>query len=162
MSARFDDCTRFILAEECDYPWTTTGEYTNLKNDPGGPTKWGIDLRGERQTGGHPDWTASNIQSLSHDDAVAIYQAHYWDGHKCGDQPTNLDACFYNSWVNGGEPSKWIADCEGDWQKYLDLQEIYYRDIADEHPTLKQYLSDWLGRTARLKHFIITGDVLRP
>lgn len=49
-------------------------EYTNDPNDAGGPTKWGITIP-DLPPGG----TAADIQSLTRDQATAIYKAKYWD-----------------------------------------------------------------------------------
>lgn len=49
-------------------------EYTNDPDDAGGPTKWGITIP-DLPSGG----TASDIQSLTKDQAIAIYRAKYWD-----------------------------------------------------------------------------------
>lgn len=163
-SERFKKFIPFILKEECDYPRIKTGEYTNLKNDAGGPTKWGIDLRGQKayatQFGANPnDWNSARIKNLTLEEATDIYALYYWTGspthpHNCQSLAPLLGEVTMNSWVNGGKPTLWLNTCDGSPTAYLKLQENYYRSIVQNHPSQAQFLDDWLGRTRRLRDYL--------
>lgn len=153
-SERFKAFMPFILKEECDYPRDKTGQYSNFKNDPGGPTKWGIDLRGQQSYAPDDHWTKGMIVRLTLPDAVQCYWREYWQGHQIDNLPKNIGECAMNTYVNGGKVTLWLSTCEGSPTRYLDLQEAYYKALVEARPTLRQYLPDWLGRTSRLRSFL--------
>lgn len=146
----------FILEEECDWPRDKSGQYSNDLDDPGGETKFGIDVRGYRAM--HPGQSI-NIKSLTVDQAINIYWMDYWLRPGVESHPFPLGEVFCNSKVNGGHPDIWINQCGGDAGKFLDFQRQYYRDLCaywskkGKHDPYK-YLSDWLGRCDRLAKFL--------
>ena len=71
-SAAFEAAVQFVLSNE--------GGYTNLKEDKGGETKFGI------STVFHP---GVDIESLTEAKAIEIFKANYWDGTQT---PFILDA----------------------------------------------------------------------
>lgn len=163
-SDRFRAFMPFILKEECDYPRDQSGQYSNTPGDDGGPTKWGIDLRGQKAYaqafGEDPSiWTPDSIRALTLDNAMEIYWKNYWSGppsrpHNCESLPAKLGEVTMNSWVNGGKPTLWTQECHGDGAAYINLQEDYYRDLARRVPHDRQFLSDWLGRSERLRRYL--------
>jgi len=163
-SERFNKFIPFILKEECNYPRDKSGQYSNLVNDSGGPTKWGIDLRGQKdyakQFGEDPSvWTQARIKNLTLDQALNVYALFYWTGpptkpHNCESLAPLLGEATMNSWVNGGKPTLWLAQCSGSASIYLNLQESYYHDIVKRRPSQAEFLPDWLGRTKRLRAFL--------
>lgn len=153
-SERFKAFMPFILKEECDYPRDKSGQYSNLKDDPGGPTKWGIDLRGQKAYDPNGHWTKGMIVRLKVDDAIQIYWSEYWSLHNCETLPAKLGECAMNTWVNGGKVTQWLKACSDSPTHYLNLQETYYKSLADNNPKFKQFLPDWLGRTSRLRVYL--------
>jgi len=163
-SDRFNRFIPFILKEECDYPRDKSGQYSNTPGDDGGPTKFGIDLRGQRayavQFGEDPDaWDMARIKALTIDQALEVYWKFYWNGspshpHRCEALAADLGEVTMNSWVNGGKPTAWLQQCAGSPLNYIALQEDYYRSLAARIPHDRQFLPDWLGRSERLKRYL--------
>lgn len=144
----------FILREECDWPSVKTGEYSNDPDDPGGETKWGIDLSGYRAKHGG---RSIDIKGLSEEDAVEIYWTDYWVAPGVENYAYPLGEAYCNCEVNGGHPTEWVK--LGDAAKFIDAQKKYYRDLCaywqkrgKPHPY--KYLAGWLGRCARLRTFL--------
>lgn len=144
----------FILKEECDWPSVKTGEYSNDPDDPGGETKWGIDLRGYKNK--HPG-KSIDIQQLTEEQALQIYWEDYWVTPMVEKFPYPLGEAYCNCEVNGGHPTEWVK--LGDASKFIDAQAQYYKDLCDfwakkgKHEPYK-YLPGWLGRCQRLRAFL--------
>lgn len=65
----FDKAFEYLLPNE--------GEYSNIPEDPGGPTNWGItqeDLKNYRGT----DVSVDDVKNMSMDEAKDIYKLNYW------------------------------------------------------------------------------------
>lgn len=145
------------MKEECDWPETISGEYSNTEGDNGGPTKFGIDLTSYRKN--HPDSNEDSIKNLTYEESQQVYWDDYWIKFKCENHEFPLGEVFYNSHENGGHPDVWINQCEGNASKFLDLQEQYYKDLCaywKKHGRKdpEKFLPDWLGRTKRLRTFL--------
>lgn len=82
---KFDDAVAFVLEAE--------GETSNLSNDPGGVTHWGISKRA------YPNM---DVENLTKDQAVAIYKRDYWDKLHCDELPNGLDLLVFDAAVNQG------------------------------------------------------------
>lgn len=77
------------------------GGYSNDKNDPGGPTKYGItiiDYRLYIKAKG----TADDVKNLSVDQAKDIYRRKYWDALACYSLPAGVDYAVFDYGVNSG------------------------------------------------------------
>lgn len=81
----FDKAIDFVLDHE--------GGYSNDPNDPGGETKFGIAKRY------HPDL---DIQSLTIDQAKALYKKGYWDRLNLDDLPERVAFILFDTAVNCG------------------------------------------------------------
>jgi lysozyme family protein len=82
----FQAAVEFVLNEE--------GASSNLPDDPGGLTKWGISSRL------YPEVLDPKF---SRDDAVAIYRRDYWLRCKCDQMPAGIGLLVLNSAVNQGQ-----------------------------------------------------------
>src|SRR5258708_3504231 len=51
--------------------------YTNHPQDPGGPTKYGVTIHDVRKYL-DPNATADTVRALTEQQALSIYQQHYW------------------------------------------------------------------------------------
>lgn len=77
------------------------GGYSNDKNDPGGPTKYGItiiDYRLYIKAKG----TAEDVKKLTVEQARDIYRRKYWDALSCHALPPGLDYAVFDYGVNSG------------------------------------------------------------
>jgi lysozyme family protein len=77
------------------------GGYCNDKNDPGGPTRYGITLNDARL-----HWksnaTARDVQTMPIEVAKGIYRAKYWDAQRCDELPAGVDYAIFDYGVNSG------------------------------------------------------------
>lgn len=85
MPDNFQTAVQFVLDEE--------GPGSNLKNDKGGLTKWGI--------ASHVYPQVAN-PNFSQQDAIAIYQKDYWGRCKCDEMPPGIALLVFNCAVNQG------------------------------------------------------------
>jgi|SRR5215470_9792304 len=140
MNQRFLDFIPFVLEHE-------GGEYENDPDDPGGPTKWGIDHRS------HPN---VDIRNLTRDEAVEIYFESYWQPNKCGTLPPKLGESHMDACVNNGaqRAKKFLAAANGDARKYNDERQAFYYRLVEARPTSKKYLKGWLNRLNDLRKWI--------
>jgi lysozyme family protein len=82
----FRSAVEFVLSKE--------GSFSNLPDDPGGKTKWGISSRV------YPEVLDPGF---SRDDAIAIYLRDYWLRCKCEQMPPGLGLIVLNCAVNQGQ-----------------------------------------------------------
>lgn len=83
MAADFERAIAIILAHETR-PGSTDGSFTNIPEDDGGPTKWGITagaLGAYRALG--RDATIDEVKALTKAEAEEIYRAAYWTRFHC-------------------------------------------------------------------------------
>ena len=130
------------------------GGYDNDPDDPGGETKFGIDKRS------HPNVV---IRNLTKESAMDIYWREYWQRNGCEAMPSPLGEVFFNCCVNcgAGRARRILAgvEHEGAAGGFLDLQEAYYRRLANARPVLEKFLKGWLNRTADLRRTVIANGL---
>jgi lysozyme family protein len=148
-SAHFLKFMPFILKWECSWPEDQSGQYSNDPDDPGGETKWGIDKRSS------PD---QDIKNLTLEKALQIYYTQYWQANGCENMyPDNgLAEVYMNACVNCGAKRAvyWLFGVANNPSLFLDRQETYYKNLADENAHLSKYLKGWLNRTSDLRTWI--------
>lgn len=93
MRENFNEALRRLLEHE--------GGYTNHPNDPGGSTNFGITLADYRRFV-DKNGQASDVRSMSINEAKAIYRAQYWDSQKCDLLPSGVDYAVFDYGVNSG------------------------------------------------------------
>jgi lysozyme family protein len=91
------------------------GGYSNDKDDPGGPTMWGIthiDYDAFRRLRGLP---VQDVRHMSVNERDAIYRKKYWTGSRCDDLPSGVDYCVFDGSVNSGvaQSVKWLQRALG-------------------------------------------------
>jgi lysozyme family protein len=89
----YDPSLKRVLAHE--------GGYTNDKNDPGGPTNFGITIIDYRKYV-KADATAADVRAMNVDEAKEIYEAKYWNAMRCDELPSGIDYCVFDYGVNSG------------------------------------------------------------
>jgi lysozyme family protein len=77
------------------------GGYTNDKNDPGGPTNWGITIADARMYW-KKNATAADVKAMPKMIAVNIYRDKYWAKMGCDDDPPGVDFATFDYGVNSG------------------------------------------------------------
>ena len=106
------------------------GGYVNHPNDKGGPTKWGITQKTARAHG-----YTGDMQSLSRQQSMDIYEADYWYGPRF-DQVASVSpaiaAELCDTGVNMG-PSVQVKWFQRWLNVFNDQQKLYPDLIADGH-----------------------------
>lgn len=77
------------------------GGYVNHKDDPGGPTNFGVTLADARHYW-KSNATAADVKAMPLDAAKQIYRAHYWNAMSCDALPAGVDYCVFDYGVNSG------------------------------------------------------------
>jgi lysozyme family protein len=146
--------------------------YENHPNDPGGPTKYGIDPRS------HPD---VNIRALTLPQAREIYIEDYWTPTRCEELPAPLSYAVMDCAVNCGRTRavKWLQQTLGVSvdgvfgprtmaavkggktagelaNRVLDHREAHYRALGAK-PRFRVFLKGWLRRNDELRRRIASG-----
>jgi lysozyme family protein len=89
----YDESLRRVLAHE--------GGYTNDRDDPGGPTNFGITIYDYRKYV-NANATAGDVRAMTLDQAKAIYRSKYWDALRGDDLPAGIDYALFDYGVNSG------------------------------------------------------------
>ena len=131
-------------------PWVFKWEGTTYENDPsdpGGCTRFGIDQRS------HPH---VDIKNLTADQAAGIYWTEYCNLH-CDEYAPQFDWIYFNCCVNCGvgRATKIKSQSGINGSKFLDIQNMFYRELAHRRPSSMKYLKGWLARTEDLRK--VTG-----
>ena len=146
MSPRFNNFLPFIYNHENVYNKRHQVVPENDPSDPGGLTKYGIDMASNP----HVD-----VANLTEPQAREIYW-NEWQACGAEGMAAGLGECVFNCAVNcgAGRVAKIMAGgCEtGDL--FLDRQEDFYRRLAAKRAKAKKYLKGWLNRTADLRKFL--------
>jgi len=124
-----------------DFVMKWEGGYVDDSNDPGGCTKYGISQRA---------YPSLNIETLTPDEAKAIYKKDYWDKLGCDAIGDKFDICTFNAAVNCGQEraEMWLSEARS-WEDILLLQIFYYTTLAKKEK-YRPYLLGWLNRTVDL------------
>ena len=131
-------------------PWIFKWEGTTYENDPDDPgeaTKFGIDQRS------HPH---VDIKNLTDEEATGIYWTEYCNLH-CDEYAPQFDWIYFNCCVNCGvgRATKIKSQSGLDGLKFLHIQDLFYKSLAESRPSSKKYLKGWLARTEDLRR--VTG-----
>lgn len=144
-------------------PWLFQWEGVKFENDPddpGGATKFGVDLRSYLSD--HPGASVKDILNLTADQAQQIYWDDYWNRYHCEDMPYPLGEVYFNCCVNCGlsRARTLFQQATGDPKpavvatNFLDYQDSFYRRLAAARPSSGKFLAGWLNRTADLRKFL--------
>lgn len=97
--------------------------YVNNPKDPGGPTNRGITMATLSAWRGHPV-TKADVRALPEAEAVAIYDAEYWDRVHGDALPSGLDYAVVDFGVNSG-----VGRANKYLQQVLKARKLYAGDI---------------------------------
>jgi len=78
-------------------------KFTNIKEDRGGATKYGITLATLRRE--NPRATEADVRALTEEKAKQIYATTYWDKARVGDMPLRIQDVVFDGNVNHGVPN---------------------------------------------------------
>lgn len=146
------------------------GGYSNIKEDPGGETNYGICKR---------DWPLEDIKNLTIDRAKEIYYKNYWLPSNCAQLVTMVypltAMVLFDTGVNvgsrtskkllqkcligikpdgiiGSQTMKAITICDdlNLAEKMLSERQKYYNLIISKNSTLKKFKNGWTNRIALL------------
>jgi lysozyme family protein/peptidoglycan hydrolase-like protein with peptidoglycan-binding domain len=96
-TSNFARCLDVVFAQE--------GGFSNDRDDPGGPTQFGITIHDLKQFRHDESLTADDVKKLTRDEAREIYRTKYWNVLRCDDLPVGVDLVVFDMGVNAG-PSR--------------------------------------------------------
>ncbi len=122
------------------------GGYSDLPDDAGGKTKWGISQRA------HP---TLDIENLTPEQALDIYAKEYWNPCGCDSIAFPLNVAVFDTAVNCGTSRaiRWAREA-GDALGFLELRKQHYYGIINKNPTQVKFLNGWMNRLNDLKKFV--------
>jgi lysozyme family protein len=174
----FEHAVAFVLARETVFKKGHHGNYdyvisTNIKEDRGGLTKYGIDQRS------HP---GVDIEALTLLEAKDIYKREYWLKGQCDKLEWPLSLVHFDGCVNCGigQATKFLqravgADDDGVFGKktlaavvsacsarsaetiaeeVVKLRTVFYKQLAAKNETDKRFLKGWLNRIEKLQEYL--------
>ena len=132
-----------------DFVMKWEGGYVDDSNDPGGCTKYGISQRA---------YPSLNIETITPDEAKAIYKTDYWDKMNCDTLGYPYDIIVFDSAVNCGpqRAEMWLSESTH-WAELLMLRVFYYTTLAKKDK-FRTFLRGWLNRTSDL-FMLVRGNV---
>lgn len=173
-----------VFRKALAYTFQNEGGFSNVKEDRGGPTNFGITIHDLQKWRGK-ELTADQVKSMTREEAEKIYEAWYW-------KPLHLDridsenvaiALFDRGVLNGltgcsrhvravcGQPEKGMGDTAHFdpliaqvnamdpvqfVMKLADRCDLKHRGTVAAAPDQKRFLLGWLNRVNRMRR--VLGD----
>lgn len=158
------------------YTFVNEGGFSNVKEDKGGATNFGI-IREELARWRHHDVTPEDVRNMKRDEAEAIYKAWYWDKlnlSKIENEHVAM-ALFDRAVLNGltgvsrhvknvlGRPQDELPNFNAHIDeinltnpkafvlRLADFCEAAHRRRVQQDPTQQRFLAGWLARIERMK-----------
>lgn len=157
ISKRFLDFIPFVLEHE-------GGKYENDPDDPGGSTKWGIDIAS------HPFLGIVNLRNLTQTQAERIYFDSTYNGklvcresERTDWQKINaehfvakLGESHFDASLNTGvgRANRFLLASNGDVAEYINQRDAFYHRLVAFRPKSAKYLKGWLNRTMDLRKYL--------
>jgi hypothetical protein len=116
-----------------------------VKDDAGaGPTNFGINQRANPEV---------NVSKLTKEQAAAIYKTKYYDPLVTSEMSIEAKNAVVDAGVNMGVPTakKLWEQSGGDLNKFTDLRNERYAQIAANDPSKAKYLPSWLERSNQFR-----------
>lgn len=153
MKSNFDIVLPLLLKDE--------GGYCNDPGDNGGPTKYGITIH-DVQLYIKKNATASDVKSLTLDEAKDIYKHKYWDSLDCDNLPSGVDYTVFDYGVNSGvgRPRKALQQFKSlSGSKLIDAinneRTAFLTSISDpsnpKYAHNTKFRAGWLARVNRVR-----------
>lgn len=122
------------------------GGYTPSDGN-GAPANMGINQKA------NPD---IDVENLTPEKAQQIYHDRYWVPSGADHLPAQLSAIQFDTAVNMGVPAamRLLQQSGGDPQRYLQLREDRFRQIAEADPAKADRLPAWLNRNRDLAQYV--------
>ena len=143
----------FMYPHECEYEKGHYGDlnhvrFEDVKDDPGGVTKWGIDYRAHRSIG------IQGIKDLTIDQADEIYWKE-WNQYDAPELEAKLAMAYFDCQINAGpgRAKQFLAKAKT-VKTYLDEREAWYKRLVEAKPSSKKFLKGWLARVNDLRHYL--------
>lgn len=107
----------------CDITLQWEGGYSNLADDPGGPTNLGIIQTEYNAYRSSKSLPLQSVRWITQAEARDIYRHKYWDVMNCDNLPAGLDLAVYDAAVNNGtgRAHQWL-DITQDIDAYCNLR----------------------------------------
>lgn len=157
ISKRFLNFIPFVLEHE-------GSTYENDPDDPGGSTKWGIDIAS------HPFISIVDLKNLTKEQAEQIYFDSIYNGklvcresQRTDWQKVNaehfipkLGEAHFDAAVNTGlaRAGRFLVASNGNVTEYNNQRDAFYHRLVAFRPKSGKYLKGWLNRTMDLRKFL--------
>lgn len=136
VGSTFDSAVTAVLEIEGGY----------VADDAGaGPTNYGINSRAN---------PGVDVANLTPDQARAVYREKYWDAINADELPASMRGMAFDAAVNQGvgNAKKWLAEANGDPQRFLELRGEHYESLIEKNPgKYAQFAESWENRLARFQ-----------
>jgi hypothetical protein len=158
--ARIEDSIEYVLLNEGG------SKYTNIPQDAGGPTKYGITWRALALYRGRKV-TAADVKALTREEAIEVYRENYWEPMGLDEYVSQACAtavfdCAVNRGVGTGK--KYVRQIcmqlekanvnECDETEFIRTfekrMEQGYQAIVASNPSQKIFIRGWMNRARRL------------
>lgn len=98
---------------------------------------------------GLPTPTKADLYALQPAKRDQIYKEWYWQASGADKMDWPICLAHFDAAVNTGvgQAAKFLAACGGDWQRYMDLREAWYRSLQ-QFPV---FGAGWLNRCKALR-----------
>jgi len=127
------------------------GKYSNLVDDPGGETNWGISKRA------YPN---VNIAKLTMNEAGEIYKRDFWDKLHCDSMGEKIAFQLFDAAVNSGvnQATKWLQRAVNvEVDGILGPKTLVASKLYDESTVVSRFNGHRLTFMCDLKNFDVFG-----
>ena len=152
------------------------GGFVDNPSDPGGATNYGITQEVYDNFRTAQSLPVQSVKNISMDEVDDIYAKNYWMAGNCDEMPLTLAVAHFDACVNCGIPQavKFIQQIlgltvDGEYgpmtasavetsknlvDGILLARRGFYTALAQEKPSMQQFLKGWLKRVENLQDYI--------
>lgn len=135
-------------------------KFTTVKDDKGGPTKYGITLGAAKAAkldkDADGDVDKEDVQLLTPVDALMVYKKDYWDFYNCEKYGMPMAVAVFDAYVQHRPDvvrKQMIEPANGDWRVFLTCRKDFYVRLVMKDPTQKKFAAGWSNRMNDLSKF---------
>ena len=138
------------------YLYPSEGNYSNRKEDLGGPTNLGV-------TQSTFDWynkkhklPQKDVKNITKGEAAQIYDEYFWKQSGASDiKDKKLALLYFDAAVNHGPyyAKKYYKESKGDFDKFMQLRKDHYKRMADNIKGQDKNYNGWMNRLNKLQKY---------
>lgn len=154
------------------------GGFSNIPEDPGGPTNKGIIQTVYDAYRKSKSLPLQSVEFITDEEVEDIYYQRYWLVAVCDKMTPKLSIAHFDTAVNTGtkQAAKFLQrsleikadgiigpqtieklktqDENAIIQNYLEQRRVFYKNLAEKKPTLQKFLKGWLKRVDSLESYL--------